>query len=316
MRKNIRFLTAVLPALLLAGLYGAPAQAELKVVATLSDLGGIARAVGGDDVAVDILCPGPSDPHFLPAKPSLARKVAGADLLIYNGLELEVGWLPQLIRKSRNPKVRPGARGELDCSRALTRILELPEGTVDRSQGDVHPLGNPHYTLDPRNAAAVAALVADRLGELDPARADAYAARAADFAARLEAALPEWRRLTERAAAYPLIVYHRHWTYLTEWLNLDPVGEIEHRPGIQPSPRHVQELIEQGRGLGSLIVVCATWDEVEIAEEVANRLEVPMVVLPGYSGALPGTEAYVDFIRTICERLAAAAATLDAGAGS
>jgi zinc/manganese transport system substrate-binding protein len=284
-----------------------PAAARLKVVATLSDLGNIAEIVGGEDVEVQTLCPGPTDPHFLPAKPSLAHRLKKADLLVYNGLELEVGWLPQLISKSRNPRVRPGSEGELDCSRAIENILEKPTGTVDRSQGDVHPLGNPHYTLDPRNAVAVGHLMADRMADLDPEHAEAYRARADLFARNVEERMVDWLQRISPQAEVPLIIYHKHWTYLLDWTGLVAVGEIEHRPGIQPSPRHVHEIIKQGRRLDRAIVVCAQWDRLEVCKEVAERIAAPLAVLPGYSGALPGSEGYLEFIEMMVSGLENAA---------
>ena len=295
--KRIQFIwVAALIGLLTGTLTPGSALAELRVVSTLTDLGRIAEEVGGQDVDVKILCPGPTDPHFLAAKPSLAQKLKKADLLIYNGLELEVGWLPQLISKSRNPRVRPGSRGELDCSRAVENILEKPVGTVDRSKGDVHPMGNPHYTLDPRNAAAIGMVMADRMAELDPDNAKNYFRRADAFAAAVEERMTEWRLKIQTVADVPLIIYHRHWTYLLDWTGLEAMGEIEHRPGIQPSPRHVHAVIERARQLDSVTIVCAQWDHLEIAEEVSERIGAPLAILPGYSGALPGSENYLDFI--------------------
>ena len=294
----------ILCAICLAAAPAGPAVAKLRVVTTLSDLARIAEAVGGQDVEVEALCPGGRDPHFLPAKPSLARRLARADLLCYNGLELEIGWLPQLIDKARNPRVRPGQPGDLDCSRALEHILEVPQGTVDRGQGDVHPLGNPHYTVDPRNAVLVGRLMAGRLAELDPVHAADYGARAESFAAEVARRLPAWRARTEPVRRLPLIIYHRNWSYLVDWLGLNVVGEIEHRPGISPSPRHVEELIQAARTRDATGVIAATWDHLDVAREVARRLDAPLAVLPGYSGATDGTEDYFAFIDRLCAGLA------------
>lgn len=289
-----------------------PAAAELKVVATLADLGEIAEVVGGDEVEVSVLCPGPTDPHYLPAKPSLARKLGKADLLVYNGLELEVGWLPSLIRKARNPRVMPGARGELDCSIALSHVLDVPDGHVDRGHGDIHPLGNPHYTLDPRAMVLVAHRIAGRLGELDPDNADAYAARAAAFTDDLRHRIAHWELAVDVLRSKHVLLYHQTWTYLVHWLDLDVYGEIEHRPGIAPSPRHVQEMIEEGRELGDVVVVAATWSHVDVARRAADRIGAPLAVLPAASGAEDGVESYVDLIDTIIARLVAAAGGEDA----
>ncbi len=300
--KRILLLTACLLAL------GAgQAAAKLKVVATLSDLGEIARLVGGDDVEVEILCPGATDPHYLPAKPSLARKLGKADLLVYTGLELEVGWLPSLIRKARNPKVRAGAPGELDCSTALTEILDVPHDHLDRGHGDVHPLGNPHYTLDPRAMVHVAHRMAARMGELDPDNDAEYRHRADHFAEAMRGKLREWETAVAPARDHHILLYHQTWTYLVHWLGLEVYGEIEHRPGIAPSPRHVQTMVEQGRELGDVIVVAATWSHVDVARETARRIGCPLAVLPAASGSEKGVDGYVQLIDEIVARLAAAA---------
>ncbi len=303
--KNI---TCIAAAAILLGLLAGPTFAELKVVTTLSDLARIAEAVGGDDVEVETLCPGSRDPHYLPAKPSLARKLSKADLLCYNGLELEIGWLPLLIDKSRNPRVRPGSRGDLDCSRVIEHVLDVPTGPVDRAHGDIHPLGNPHYTLHPVNAAMIAQLMAERMGELDLSHADAYAARAVAFTQEIERRLPIWEAAAAVAKDVPVIIYHQHWNYLTAWHDLNVVGEIEHRPGISPSPRHVQNIIDKGRGLEQVFIVAAQWDHLDVAKEVAERIGAPLTVLPGYSGAQEGTEDYFTFIDTLCAGLGTAAA--------
>ncbi len=303
--------SVLLAALALGGVL-APrtAAAKLNVVATLTDLGSIAESVGGEDVQVTVLCPGTRDPHHLPAKPSLARRMSKADMLVYAGLELEIGWLPQLIEKARNPRVRPGAPGDVDCSRAIDRILEIPPATVDRSEGDLHPMGNPHYTLDPRNAVAIARLLADRMAELDPAHADAYRRRAEAFVATIEGNLPRWRQETEKLRAHHVLIYHKHWSYLVDWLGLAKVGEIENRPGIAPSPRHVHDMIEKSRRLGDVVVICATWDDVDQVREIARRIGAPLAVLPGHTGGVPGADTYVHFIDTLCRRLAEATAGL------
>jgi zinc/manganese transport system substrate-binding protein len=294
-------------ALLGTALAWTASAAELEVVSTLPDLGTVAEVVGGDRVTVTVLCPGDMDPHFLPAKPSLARKLGKADALIYNGLELEVGWLSLLIGKARNPDVKPGQPGEIDCSEGLSEILEVPEGEVDRSMGDIHPQGNPHYTLDPRRMVEVAAYLADRFARLDPEGAEAYRAGAADFQRRVEERLPVWRAAAAGAAERPVILYHRNWTYLANWLDLMVVGEVENRPGIAPSPRHVQDLIYQGRHLRNVLILSAHWDHHDVGEEIAERMGAALVILPGQTGAQDSPGDWFGLIDTITAALAAAA---------
>lgn len=286
-------------------------QAKVHVVATLPDLGSVVEYVGGPTVKVDVLCPGPMDPHFLPAKPSLARKVGRADLLVYNGMELEIGWLPSLIRKARNPEVRPGSRGDLDCSQAVPNLLEVPHGQFDRSEGDIHPLGNPHYTLDPVRMKGVATLIGDRLAELDPANADAYVARAAQFGAEVDKRLAGWRAAAAPAVKLPIIIYHRHWTYLVDWLGLDVVGEIENRPGITPAPKHVRRLIDVGRKLPDVLIMAATWSHLDVARDVAKRTGGHLAIVPGQTGGVEEAADYFTFIDTVCSRLGAAATAVE-----
>ncbi len=303
-KMSLKILWALVACFLIGG--SQPAAAKVKVVATIADLGSLVQVVGGDDVEVTVLCPGEMDPHFLPAKPSLARKLGRADMLVYNGMELEVGWLPLLIRKARNPAIRPGAAGEVDCSEAVTARLEVPTGHLDRGEGDVHPEGNPHYTLDPRQAVLVAHHLARRLGEIDVDNAASYKQRAATFAQDVEERTVSWRAETAVVAEMPVIIYHRTWAYLVDFLQLDVMGEIEHRPGISPSPRHVQKLIEEGRQRENLLVISATWDHHHVSAEVAERSGGQTVVLPAQAGAGGGAQGYLEHIDGICRDLAAA----------
>ena len=319
-----KFRSAGRPAAILVGLFMAmtvfttglvfPRQAEAKVrvVATLADLGWIAEQVGGDDAEVEYLCKGHRDPHVLPAKPSLARKMKKADLLIYNGLELEIGWLPLLVDAARNPRIRSGQQGEMDCSLALGKgeILEVPMGEVDRSQGDIHPLGNPHFLLDPRNGIAVGHLVADRLAILDPQAADRYRQRADQLEQKIEERMKDWEMRIGDLSIRKLIVYHQHWEYLAHWLDLDIIGVIENRPGISPAPRHVEGLIEIGRQQGPVIVIAATWDHIDAAARVAEKTGSSLAVMPGSTFALDEASGYLDLFEVICGKLESAAAAI------
>jgi zinc/manganese transport system substrate-binding protein len=297
-----RWTTTIMTAALLA----AGPAAALEVVATLPDLGTVAEVVGQGRIEVTVLCPGDMDPHFLPAKPSLARKLGKADALLYNGLELEVGWLPLLIGKARNPAVKPGRPGDIDCSAALSVVLEVPEGEVDRSMGDIHPQGNPHYTLDPRRMVEVADYLAERFARLDPEGTDAYRAGAADFRRRVEEKLPAWTAAAAGAARRPVILYSRGWTYLADWLGFKVIGEVENRPGIAPAPRHIQDLVYQGRHLTGVLIVAAHWDHHDVGEEIADRMGATLVVLPGQTGAQDSPGDWFGLMDTITTALAAA----------
>ena len=304
------FVSAILMVSGLGLMMPQPAQAKVKVVATLADLGWIAEQVGGEDAEVEYLCKGHNDPHVLPAKPSLARKMKKADLLIYNGLELEIGWLPLLVDAARNPRIRPGQQGELNCALALGKgeTLEVPVGEVDRSQGDIHPLGNPHYLLDPRKGIAVGYLIAERLAILDPQAADRYRERADMMADEIQERMKDWEMRIGDLPIRKLIVYHQLWEYLADWLELDIIGVIENRPGISPAPRHVEGLIQLGRQQGPVLVMAATWNHIEAAARVAEKIGSSLAVLPGSTYATEEASSYLELFEVICGKLESAAA--------
>ena len=231
--------------LALLGLLTAAPQAEakkLKVITTLTDLAALTQEVGGDRVEVESLARGYQDPHFVDPKPSFLLKLRNADLLISVGLELEIGWLPPLITQCGNPKIQPGAQGNLDAS-AFAEILEIPQGKVDRSQGDVHPQGNPHYWLDPDNGRRIARGIAAKLGEMDGANAAYFQQRFQDFSRRLSEAEKRWESEMAPFRGRKIVTYHRSWPNFTKHFGLEVVGYIEPRPGIPPTPSHTIELV-------------------------------------------------------------------------
>jgi zinc/manganese transport system substrate-binding protein len=295
---------------ILPGALVLPAGAEdpLHVVCTLTDLGWLAEQVGGADVQVDVLCPGEYDPHFLPARPSLARTLGRADVLCYNGLELEVGWLPVLLDKARNPAVRPGRPGHLDCSAAVEHLLEIPHQPVSRAQGDVHPHGNPHYLLDPRNGVRVARLMAERFGALRPGAAAAFAARAERLAADLAPRITAWKAAAAPVRARPLVHHTKQWEYLAHWLGLDLLGAVEHRPGIAASPRHVDRLIQRARQAGVRALIAAPWNHLDVARKAAGRMDAALVVLPAAVASVPEATDYPTMFDVILARLRTGAA--------
>jgi zinc/manganese transport system substrate-binding protein len=280
-----------------------PAAAKPVVVCTLSDLGWLAQQVAGDDAEVESLCPGDQDPHFLPAKPSLARQVGRADLLVYNGLELEVGWLPVVIDKARNPRIKPGSTGDLDCSQVVEHVLEVPTGPVSRAEGDVHALGNPHYTLDPRNGARIARLIGERLAILDPPAANRYRARAESVAASIESRIAGWQAAAAPARAHPVVVYHKQWEYLADWLGLNILGAVENRSGISPSPKHVDELVAQAKAAGVKELISAPWNHRDVARKAAERMDATQLELPPAVGAQPEATDYLALFDVITRLL-------------
>ncbi|MCS6798810.1 MAG: metal ABC transporter substrate-binding protein [Myxococcota bacterium] len=280
-RSVARFRHLVL--LLLCGsLPGAsPARAHepLRVVATTADLGALAREIGADRVRVSVLALPTQDPHWVDARPSLALELSRADLLLYVGLDLEVGWLPTLLLGARNPRIQPGAPGHLDCSQFVD-VLEVPTGRVDRAQGDVHPHGNPHYMLDPRRVVRVVRGIADRLGRLQPAAASHYRSSAEALVGRIERARLDWERRLARLRGTNAVSYHRSVSYLADWLGLRFVGHVEPRPGIPPNPRHVAQLIAAARAAGARLLVQESWHPTNTSRLIAERAGMRLVVLP------------------------------------
>jgi zinc/manganese transport system substrate-binding protein len=286
--------------LLLAGA-GTVQAAPLRVVCSTTDLAAIARAVGGAAVQVEAIAYGQQDPHYVQAKPSTMRLLNRADLLIYNGLQLEIGWLPLLIEGARNPRVSRAA-GQIDASEAIAP-LEIPIGNVNRSMGDVHPEGNPHYTLDPRNAVKVAALIADRLSQLNPAHAEAFGAGRRSFSDRLEVRRIDWERRAASWRGRQVISYHKQFEYLVDWLGLNVVTYVEDRPGIAPSPRHVSEVVARMQQDDIRLVLQSTFTDPKPGTRVAERGGGRVVTLPAAVGAVDGTGDYLDLLETIVDRL-------------
>ena len=215
--------------------------AQLNVVTTTEDIASLVRVVGGERVNVQSLSRGYQDTHFVQAKPSLMITVHKADLLIYQGLELEVGWLPLLIRGARNPKVSLGQPGNLDLSLSIDPI-EVPQGTLDRSMGDVHSFGNPHYNLAPSNIKPMLFMIADHLSELDPSHEAKFKSNRNNFVKRFDARLAEWKQRMIPFKGRQVVTFHRTWSYFLHDFGMQYIGTLEPVPGIQPSPSHLIRL--------------------------------------------------------------------------
>lgn len=222
-----------------------PAGAEAKklnVITATTDMAALVQEVGGDHINVESLAKGYQDPHFVEPKPSFLLKLRQADLLIVVGLQLEIGWLPPLITQSGNPRIQVSAPGYLDASQ-FAEILEIPTGVVTRAMGDVHPLGNPHYWLDPNNGRRIARGFAQKLGELDPADNAYFQQRFQDFDKRLTAAEQKWDGEMAPYRGRKLVTYHNSFPNFAKHFHLEVIGYVEPRPGIPPTPSHTIELI-------------------------------------------------------------------------
>ena len=276
------------------------ARADLEVVTTVPTLAAIAKAVGKEHVSVTSLSLHTQDPHFVDAKPSLALKLNKADLLLAVGLRLESGWLPNLQRGARNAEILPGADGYLDCS-TFARLLDKPKN-IDRSEGDVHPGGNPHYLFDPRQIAHVAIGIAGKLSNLDPDHAGDYRD---NLRALLKSLLKARKKLEKRMKKHRgsrVIAYHRSWVYLVEWLGLRQVAYLEPKPGIPPNPGHVARVLVKARKQGVKVIIQESHYPDTTAKLVAKKSGATLVVLPG-GVDVNGGESLVSFVTTLVKRL-------------
>jgi len=240
------------------------ARAEpIRVVTSIETFADLARAVGGGNVSVESLARGYQDPHFVEAKPNLLVPLSKADLLVYAGLDLEIGWLPPLVQGSRNPRIQLGSQGNLDASTAID-VLDVPAGKVDRSQGDIHPRGNPHYWLPPINALKVAKEIAARLKALDPAHGVDYDSNLQKFGGLLKSKSSEWSRKAALVRDLKVVPYHKSWTYVSDWLGLREMGYVELKPGIQPDPNGAgfKKIVIHPAIVGDLGWVKAKYDSV------------------------------------------------------
>ncbi len=231
--------------LLLAGALLVPGAAakKLNIVTSTTDMAALAQEVGGDKISVDSIAKGYQDPHFVEAKPSFLLKLRNADLLISVGLQLEIGWLPPLITQSGNPRIQPGANGYMEAAQ-FAEILDIPTGPVSRAMGDVHPLGNPHFWLDPDNGRRIAKGIANKLAEMDPGDRAYFQQRLADFENRLGQAEKRWEAAMAPYHGRKIVTYHNSWPNFAKHFGLDVVGYVEPRPGIPPTPGHTLELIQ------------------------------------------------------------------------
>jgi ABC-type Zn uptake system ZnuABC Zn-binding protein ZnuA len=260
------------------------AGAAVNVVTSTEDLADLTRQVGGDRVGVESIARGYQDPHFVEAKPSFILKLAKADLLVVVGRELEIGWLPPLLLQSRNARIQPGADGYLDASLSA-RILDVPTGPLTRAMGDVHPLGNPHYWLDPANGRRVAQAIAQKLSQLDPGGAAAFAARYADFDKRLADGEKRWDALMAPYKGLKVVTYHRSWPNFCERFSLEVVGYVEPKPGIPPSPGHTIQLMREMKQLGVKILIIEPYFDSKTPDSIGRETGAKvLVMLPSVGG--------------------------------
>lgn len=308
MVSNLAWIVLLLAAFV-PGLGISSAQAKVKVAATTGTLAALAAEVGGDLVDVTPLSSPAEDPHYVDARPNLVLVLNQAQLLVATGLELEVGWLPNLQKSARNADIAAGGRGYFEAASALSRLEEVPQGRIDRAQGDIHPGGNPHFLYDPRAGAEVAIGLGTKLAELDPTNAARYVTNAQAVATRCR------KLATEQAARFgalaagrrQVVTYHASWPYLLGWLGLTEAATVEPKPGIAPNPAHVAEVLGRMRATGARALLQEEFYPRGTSEKLVQLAGGQLVVVHG--AVRFGEETYTDYVQHIAEALYAVVGT-------
>lgn len=286
---------------LLILLTGVPAQAALKVLATTADWGALATELGGDRVNVYVATSALQDVHRVEAKPSLVARARTADLVVATGAELEIGWLPVLVQESGNPRIQPGSPGYFEAAAHLN-LIEVPS-RLDRSMGDIHPQGNPHVQLDPRNIAAVARALTARLATLDAGNAAYYQQRGGDFDSRWTQAIARWEGKAAPLKGVPVVVMHRDQAYLCHWLGLQEIAAIEPKPGVPPSAGYLGQLVTRLSETPPRMILLNAYNDPKAGKWLSERVKSPIVVLPYSVGGTPAAKDLFGLFDDTIDRL-------------
>ena len=265
------------------------ANAALNIFACTPEWGSLAKELGGDKASVYVATTALQDPHRIEARPSLIARARSADLMVCTGAELEIGWVPLLQTQSGNPKIQSGQPGFFEAAKAVS-LIERP-ARLDRSMGDVHPEGNPHLHLDPRNIERVAAALGERMSSLDSANAAYFESRQKSFLERWRQASARWEQQAAPLKGQPLVVYHRDLAYMIAWLGMREIGSLEPKPGLPPSTAHLSDLLARLKQTPARMVVRSAYNDPRPGEWLAERAKVPSVTLPYTVG---GTERAKD----------------------
>jgi zinc/manganese transport system substrate-binding protein len=280
----------------------ASASAQIRVVATTPDLASVAKEIGGDKVSVVALAKPTEDPHYVDAKPSHIVTLNRADALIEGGAELELGWLPPLLENSRNSKISAGAPGRIVASDGV-KMLEIPT-SFDRSKGDVHSLGNPHFMIDPVTVRIIARNIADHLAQIDPKNAATYNGNLTRFNTKLDAKYAEWQKELAPFHGARIVTYHKDFVYLADRFGLTVVDELEPKPGIAPSPAHLAQVIGKMKATNAKVILVQPFQNRKTAETVARQTGATVLDVPQQPGAAPNTNTYFDMMDHLVSTLA------------
>jgi zinc/manganese transport system substrate-binding protein len=271
----------------------------VNIVATLPWIGSLARELGKDKVSVTVLVKPAQDAHMIEAKPSMILAARKADIIMYDGLDLEIGYLPLIVESSKNPKIMPGQIGNFDCSQFVT-VVEKPT-MVDRGMGDVHPLGNPHYHFSPSNILLVAEGMSHLLAEADKANADYFLDNYKAFAARMKEKEKKWHAVPLKGKKF--IAYHKYFEYLAPEFGFQIVGYLEPKPGIPPSAAHIEELIQYMKNAQPAGILISPVYSLKEAEFLSAKTGVKVILLPHDVGSMPGTDDLFSFMDKVIESL-------------
>lgn len=280
------------------------ANAELSIFACEPEWAALSTELAGEHATVFSATTALQDVHHIQARPALIAKLRRADLAVCTGAELEVGWLPLLLRRAHNPKVQPGRPGFLDAS-LLVRMREVPD-RLDRADGDVHARGNPHIQTDPRNITRVAKALGARLAKLDPANAADYRHRLEDFQTRWRQAISGWKQRAAPLAGARIVVHHQQWVYLSNWLKLERVGTLEPKPGVPPTPGHLSELKQRLQQDPARMVIRAAYVSPKASEWLSEQTGTPAVMLPFTVGGTPAAKDLFGLFDDTIDRLLSA----------
>ena len=287
------------------------AEAALRVVATLPDVADMTRQIGGDRVSVETIAQGSQDPHKVPVKPSFVTKLNRADALVVQGLGLEHAFLPPLLEVAANPKILPTGPAYIDAS-VFIQPLEVPT-SQNRSQGELHPLGNPHFNLDPVRGKQMAKAIAEGLSRVDPAGAASYQAGLASYTALLDEKIAEWEKLAAPLRGVKAVSYHQDLIYLADRFGLELVGTIETKPGVPATPGHLEELVDTMKREQVKLVIREVAYEMPLARTIAERTGAKVVTISTLAGGLPDTLTYVESIEANLKALVGALPTASPG---
>ncbi len=277
----------------LAG-FRSPLEAQqIRVIATIPDLADITKQVGKDLVNVESLTRGVEFMHAVPVKPSFVPRLNRADILVEMGMEREISWLTSLLEVANNRRILPGQPGNIDCSAGIT-VLEVPR-TVDRSEGDVHPKGNPHYNVDPVNGRIIARNIAEGLARNYPQHRAAFEKNLAAYLAELDKAIARWQSMAAPLKGVKIVTYHQDWSYFASRFGLQSVGMIELKPGIEPTPNHLVALAQKMQQEKAQVIIYGPQSD-RYPRQLASQTGAAVVRLQSTAGALPETDTYIKFV--------------------